>query len=551
MSDLRAMKHHLRLWSGLVLFAYVTLHLINHMLGLWSLEVMERVQILRSTVTRSLPGQALLAAALVIHIGINLRDVVKKRAWTLRSWQTAQTVTGVLIPVFLFPHVVDMALPEYLWGVDVGYDYALPRLWPGDAWGKLVLLSLVWFHGCNGLRFWLFTKPFYQRWRPVLIGGAVAVPVFAALGIMVAGRFSVARGLPDWASEDRVEWLSMLKGSTQIYAGAAGLALAAVVLGLTILRRRHSRFQVTFEDGRQVPAALGQTLLEISKASGVAHAAICGGKGRCTTCRVAILAGRAHVDGAPLGEAENCVLACQSRLLGSVTLRRLVPPQAQSADLAVLNDPLRWGREEVLTVVFADLRGFTSFSEGLRPFDVVFALDGFMEQMTQIITAHGGHIDKFMGDGIMALFGIGQSPEQGARAAVRAAQDMCAAMPDIHRRLAWLDRPRFQIGVGLHTGPVVLGRIGGRSSAGARGHLTAIGDTVNTAARIEAQCKPLKAQILVSDVTYRCAGLGWRDHHSVALRGKSAMLRIWQSPAEDEDGARETKAKGREALVSD
>ena len=267
-------------------------------------------------------------------------------------------------------------------------------------------------------------------------------------------------------------------------------------------------------DGLAVHSAPGETILEATLRAGVPHAHACGGQARCSTCRVFVTAGLEHLP--PRNQRERTLagrlrleervrLACQTVPAGDVALRRLV---LDDEDLALTNqlgrraaDAPTEGREQHVAILFADIRGFTAFAEPLPPYDVIFALNRYFQTMGRAIERHGGTINNYMGDGLMALFGVDARPEEPAvapLAAVRAGLDMLAAAEGLRPYLTTAYGAGWDVGVGVHYGPAVLGSLGyGRSR-----RLSAIGDSVNLASRIEAANKEAGTRLLVSESTY-------------------------------------------------
>jgi len=156
------------------------------------------------------------------------------------------------------------------------------------------------------------------------------------------------------------------------------------------------------------------------------------------------------------------------------------------------------GEERVVTLLFSDVRGFTAMSETMSPPEVVKVLNTYFEQMVESVFAHDGMLDKFIGDGLMAVFGAPRDQPDHALAAVRCAVDMRARLVAVNATLRAAGLHPLQIGIGLHTGPVVVGNIGSSK----RTEYTAIGDTVNLAARLEGQTKELATDILMSEDTH-------------------------------------------------
>jgi adenylate cyclase len=262
-------------------------------------------------------------------------------------------------------------------------------------------------------------------------------------------------------------------------------------------------------DHQEVESKPRETLLQASLRAGVSHAHACGGNARCSTCRILVQAGLDHC--APRNKGERALaerlhftpeirLACQTLISGDVEIRRLVldnedldlTDQSRSGAMAA---PV--GEEMHAAVLFADIRGFTTFSESLPPYDVVHILNRYFHQVGQAITRNGGHIDNYMGDGLMALFGV-EDPKDAALRAVRAGLDMLKAVERLRPYLENIYTRSFRVGVGVHFGEVVVGAIGHDESR----RVTAIGDTVNFASRIESANKSAATELLISEATY-------------------------------------------------
>ena len=155
----------LRLASGLVLMAYVASHLVNHALGIHSLQAMERGLALFGAVWRSWPGSVLLYGALLTHVALVVHKLYRRRSLKMPAWEVVQIALGLTIPFFLVVHVIGTRGLHQLEGVDDSYAYVLAVLWPDGAARQSLLLIIVWLHGCIGLHFWLRLKPWYQAVR--------------------------------------------------------------------------------------------------------------------------------------------------------------------------------------------------------------------------------------------------------------------------------------------------------------------------------------------------------------------------------------------------
>ncbi|MBM4081426.1 MAG: adenylate/guanylate cyclase domain-containing protein [Planctomycetes bacterium] len=262
-------------------------------------------------------------------------------------------------------------------------------------------------------------------------------------------------------------------------------------------------------DGRKVESHADETILHASLRAGIPHTHVCGGKARCSTCRVVILGGKEYCLPRNLNEKEladklgfspEIRLACQTRATGNVKLRRLVL-DAEDIQLATEQRtpkmPVAVGQEKHVAIMFADIRGFTSFAEKLLPYDVIHVLNRHFHEMGAVIQRHGGHIDNYTGDGFMALFGV-QDPTDAPLRAVRAGLEMLQALERLKPYMESIHQKSFDIGIGVHYGQAVLGTIGAEHKR----DLTAIGDAVNFASRVEAANKKAGTRFRVSDAAY-------------------------------------------------
>jgi|SoiMethySBSTD1v2_1073268.scaffolds.fasta_scaffold29390_2 adenylate cyclase len=508
------LAQRLRIASGLVLFTFAATHFLNTAVGLVNLQTMHEVQAWRQMVTRSLPGTFVLVVALITHITLALYKLANRSTLRLPAWELFQIGLGLLIPFLLFPHIVNTRIAHVFFGVEDNYLYELARLWPENAILQSTLLLLVWGHGCLGLHFWLRLYAPYRVAAPILLFIAIAVPLAALGGFMVSGR-AVALSIENPQMMAKVKeltnWPNATDGAilawyrTMVRLGFAGLLLLiALIMGWRyyVLSRR-PKIAIKYTGGPLVRVPHGPTLLEISRMHSIPHASVCGGRARCSTCRVRIDEGGGSLTPPGYPEAitlasiaapQNVRLACQVRPESALTVTRLLRPASagpQSADIDELDSA---GVEKQLAVMFLDLRDFTQLSQSRLAYDVVFILNEFFAAAGAAIHTHGGWIDKFLGDGLLAIFGQHHGVEAGCRHVLRAARAIDLALDHVNAKLGVeIGRP-LRVGMGIHAGPLLLGRIG----YGEAVDMTVVGNAVNVASRLQSVAKEQGVQIVMS-----------------------------------------------------
>jgi adenylate cyclase len=545
--DRTGLLRRIRIVSGFVLFAYVASHLANHALGLFSLNAMEDGRAVFLAVWRTWPGTIALYGSAMSHMGTALYALYRRRDLRMTPWEWAQYGFGLIIPLLMFEHVIGTRGLHELYGVGDSYTYVLLVTWvwlPIKGVQQLAVMALAWMHGCIGLHFWLRLKPGYDRWIAIAFAFALLLPVVAALGFVAGGRAVEALALdPAWMAatqaaiaapaEAEIARISALIDKLVI----GYILLVAAVLGARVLRRwwqrRKGVARVSYPEGRAVEIEPGTTVLEASRAGGIPHASVCGGRGRCSTCRIRISQGLENQPDASESERKvldriaappNVRLACQLRPAADLSVAPLLSPQAGPTQSAARSRRQLQGTEREIAILFADLRAFTKLSEQKLPYDVVFLLNRYFATMGQAIEGAGGRIDKFIGDGIMALFGVDVPPDQACRQAMAAARAMGERLVELNRDLEHDLESPLRIGIGIHVGPAIVGEMGYAAAT----TLTAVGDSVNTASRLESMTKELGVELVVSEAVAERAGLdlGAYRVEEVEIRGRKQPLRV-------------------------
>jgi predicted acylesterase/phospholipase RssA/CDGSH-type Zn-finger protein/ferredoxin/uncharacterized Fe-S cluster protein YjdI len=284
----------------LVLFVYVTAHLANHALGLVSVNVAEVG--LRAAVAfwHGFFGTTLLCGAAAIHITLAMVAVYERRTLRMPVPEALRIALGFAIPLLLIGHLTSTRFAFELYGLRSDYARIVWALWTSDSeWRQIVLLALAWLHGCLGLNFAFGRRPLYLRMRPLLFGVALLLPILSVLGFLAMGRqLAVLGANHDWLeahvssmnTDQRIRLGHIRDGLLAAYFCAVGLVLAARELRSLLERNGEALITISYPQ-RAVQAPRGWTVLEVSRYFGIPHRAMCGGRARCSTCRVRVIDG--------------------------------------------------------------------------------------------------------------------------------------------------------------------------------------------------------------------------------------------------------------------
>lgn len=533
----------LRLSTGLVVALFVVGHFLNHSLGVVSIEAMDRMRVALAAWWRSPAGTVLLYGSLLTHFVLALISLYRRSTLRMPAWEAAQLILGLSIPPLLIAHVVGTRLTWMLLGHNIDYERIVGLLWSSD-WGigrQSLLLLIVWAHVCAGLHYWLRVRQWYRTLQPLAFAVALLLPAIALAGFASAGFYL-------WPSVESVGGMQKynvdLAGMsdaerTRMAAWRSGLewafwiALAATLLARWLRTRIGATYQLRHVSGRVITAPVGRSILEAIRDEGLPHASVCGGRARCTTCRVRVSGGLEHLPPAGRMEAQalgriqappNVRLACQCRPTRDVAVAPLLPPNAgPSSARRAQSESL--GRERRIVAVFVDLRDSTHLAEGRLPYDVVFIMNQFFAEMHAALRATGGYYAQFRGDGLLALYGLQNALPAACRAALEGAAQMQERIEQLNRSLAVDLASPLRIGIGIHAGVAIVGTLGPPDEP----IYSAIGDMVNTAARFEDMTKAFGCTLVVSAEALRQAGIepGDSPQHQVRVRGKTERLTVY------------------------
>ena len=533
--------------SGLVLAVYVTAHFLNHALGVISVDAQDALLGVLAPVWQSPPGTLLLYGALITHALLGLYALWLRQTLRMPAWELAQLSLGLAVPLLLIPHVFGTRVAAALLGTNPTYHTVVAALWasPVSMVRQPLLVVIVWTHLLIGFHYWLRLRSGYRRALPVLHLVAVMVPMLALLGFWGAGTElrelagqaaggTVSRGYgsddaarePKPADADPAA-RALLRDREQLayelYAGMLVLVLLGRVLRRAV-RARAGTYRIHHSNGRFINAPIGHSVLEALRDAGIPHAAVCGGRARCTTCRVRVGQGAKAlpppeaVEASALNRIEaepNVRLACQLRPSKSLHITPLLPPHVGPAGI----DARRMaGRERAVAVMFIDLRESSRLGEQRMPYDVFFILNRFFAEMAEALRETGGYYSTFNGDGLMALYGTETGLARGCRDAMRGAVAIEERLAKMNAELAHdLGKP-LRAGIGIHAGDAIVGTMGPPATP----LLSALGDTVNVAARLEAETKRRRCVLVISSACARAAAvdLSRFPEHTVTVRGR-------------------------------
>jgi adenylate cyclase len=533
-----------RLVSGVVMFAYLLSHYLNHALGNISLEALAVGVSLHVAFWQFLPVTIVFYAACLVHTALGIWALYERRQFRWKAIEPLQLALGLSVPMMIIAHIIGIRLGQTLFGHERLYPQVLFLYWiwaPHKIWLMLAVMTIAWVHGCIGLYLWLRMRAFFKRAAPFLLAAAVLIPTLSMLGFYQSGRMVIDNDSAEWRAETQSESQIGTRAEAQVldritdyflygYFGLIGIALLARG-ARTINERRRGMINLSYGNGRTVRVPRGLSVLEASLRNNVPHASVCGGRARCSTCRIRIIGDHSELPEPSQREAfvlgrvgtpdPSIRLACQLRPDCDLSFFQLFLPHTMSTDGHDSN-PTRIGQERYLVSLFVDMRGSTRLAEKRLPFDTVFIVNRFLGAVSQAVIESGGRPNQFVGDGMLALFGLAASRQLACRQALQAAAMIGANIDELNRFLEHDLREPIRFGIGINGGEVIVGDIGYRD------HMvfTALGDPVNVAARLQDMTKSLACELVVSDEVRETAGLAEDalPAQEVAIRGRNEPM---------------------------
>jgi adenylate cyclase len=528
------------------MFSYIFSHFFNHALGNFSYDTMEawlrfhvwwwRIPIVNFT----------LYAAAATHLSLGLWALYQRRHFRYTVIEITQLLLGLSIPLLIASHLGVMRLGGLLFGRSPPhYSGVLFAYWannPQMVGVQFLLLTVAWTHACIGLYFWLRLKPFFKWAAPFLLATAVLLPPLAMTGAHRGGHEVTERASqPQWRAEHITRTppaqRAVIDDITLFYFPIFYLSAIVLVFAArgvrALLEGRRGTITVSYPD-RRVRVPRGLSVLEASLRFNVPHASVCGGRARCSTCRVRVVSDRSTLPRpsgreafvlARVGAAGNPAirLACQLRPQTDVAVIPVLPANV-GADFVRNRKRVNIGEERYVVSMFIDMRGSTRLAEARLPFDTVFLINRFLEAASQAVVDGGGQPNQFVGDGLLALFGLHVDPATACRQAIRAAAMVTSNVEHMNRQFASELPQPIQFGIGIHAGEVIIGDIGFRDHT----VFTALGDAVNVAARLQDMTKALNCTIVASEEVCRNAGIA-PDRlmkTEVSIRGRDQPMTV-------------------------
>ena len=542
----------LRMWSGVILFFYAFTHLLNHSINILSIEAADYVnENYFDFIWKNFVGSFLLYTSLIIHILLGFYAVGTRKSFkmTFREW--LQIIFPILALLFLLQHVAANAVLTKYFGVDINYTLLLSLMIsnPSEVAIGTVLFTLmtvfIWVHGAIGINSILsFSMKSYQKYSFYLYFMYISVPVLGVFGFWAGIKeqsfVSYAKSLQgeenfifsiimESVSQEMFPTLMAIEPLVMNNYPLVVLVLIIIAIFNVVRARFFGRMKINYPNNRTVSVPKGTSVLDASRIAGIPHQSVCGGKGRCTTCRIHVVShdGVLPNPGALEASAIERVgletgvrLACQLKPSKNLTVMPLVNPE-NSLESATSKRTLS-GKEQETVVMFVDLRDFTKLSEKKLPYDVVYILNQYYSVCGKIIEEQGGRLDKFIGDGIMAIFDSSDNPNDNCKNAVKSGALISENMKVLNKEMKADFSEEIRFGMGIHSGDAIVGLMG----YGKTFTETVVGDNVNIASRLEGLSKDYKAELVLSKYVADKAKLNLSefDNHVVKIRGRKQDL---------------------------
>ena len=552
--DLSTFVRKLRVWSGIILFFYAFTHLLNHSVNILSIEAGDYVnENYFDLLWKNIVGTVLLYGSFVLHIFLGFYAVGTRKSFKMTAKEWTQIIFPILALLLLLQHVGAIAMATKIFDVDINYTLLISLMIaePAEVAAGTILFSLmtifIWVHGAIGINTLLtFNMKSYSKYKSYFYLIFYGVPILGVFGFWAALKeqsfiayakalqgdesfiFSIImEAIPQEAQPTIMAIEPLVMNNYPLIV----LALIVIAIANVLRARFFGRIKIHYSNEKIVSVSKGTSVLEASRIAGIPHQSVCGGKARCTTCRIHVIS---HDGDLPVptaleanaieraGLESDVRLACQLKPTKDLTIIPLVNPE-NSLEGSTNRRALS-GKEQETVVLFIDLRDFTKLSEKKLPYDVVYILNKYYSVCGKIIEEQGGRLDKFIGDGIMAIFDSSSDANENCRNAVKSGVQISKDMKSLNNEMKVDFSEEIRFGMGIHSGDAIVGLMG----YGKTFTETVVGDNVNVASRLEELSKNYKAELVLSKYVAEKANLNLKEfkRDTVKIRGRKGDLDI-------------------------
>ncbi len=518
-----------------MLFTYIATHLANHALGLASVALAERALSVAVAMWHSLPGTLLLYGAAAIHVALAFAAIYRRRTLRMPPLELVRILLGLGIPVLLIGHAVLSRVAWEAYGVPSTYSRVVWSLWTSDSEGRqLALLVPGWLHGCLGVHFAFVRRAGYRRVQPVLFAIALLLPVLGALGFIAMARelnadvahHAIYQAATELDSAKRIALGRLRDTVLALYFAAIAAVFAAREIRALVERRGKALVAIAYPR-RTVRVPRGWSVLEASRSHHLPHVSICGGRARCSTCRVRVTAG---LDACPppsameratlarIGAPADVRLACQLRPTADIAVVPLLATSTPASERTAGSRVI----ERDIAVIAVQWKNRGEFARTQLAPDFVFMSKLWSETVVGVIEAHGGSESDSQGGSIIAVFGLETPLADACRDALAAADGVEQALHHLERQYARKFGTATDFAVCVHAGHAAIGVIGTSEPR----RLFAAGEAIDAAHALQAATAA--EHMIVSAVVLEHAGLArdetpWRD---VTVPGLAQPVRV-------------------------
>jgi adenylate cyclase len=540
-SKLPVSRRDLRLISGVVMLLYLASHLANHALGLVSLDTAEVVLATVVGFWRNPIVTAVLYGAAGVHVALAIVSAYERRTFRLPAAELLRIALGFWLPVMLIGHAITTRLEYGLVGAPSTYARVVSELWARDGeWQHMGLLAPGWLHGCLGLNFAFARRPSWRRYRFILFAVALLLPVLSALGFVEMGRelarqrhlngedaAVTAPAVSDGTSVSRAAGAAIAPWRTGLvwgYLGVIGLAFTARGARNLLERRQGKIVTITYPD-RIVWVPRGWSVLEASRAFQIAHVSSCGGRARCSTCRVRVVAG---VDACPPPGADEQAtleriradpdlrLACQLRPRDDISIIPLTRPDEPVNRQKIA--PLEADRDVV--ILLCQFSNRSVLERDHLAHDVLFVFTRYAERACSAVNDAGGTVSYVGHDNICAVFGLHDTTARASRQALTAAREIGQALDNLNGGLDLKWGCKAKIVISIHAGFAALSYIGQGVET-----VIAAGPAMEIAEELGSQALHADKAFAISNAVFEAANVKFPDKNALAFSfSKDAVM---------------------------